>query len=360
MTRKNRDILAFPKCGGFTLVELLVVIAIIGVLIALLLPAVQAAREAARRNQCMNNLKQVMLATANFEVTLGRYPEGAVYWNGQLGGWVCRVGLLARILPYAEDVTLHSLVDFSTDHASGNSGCGDTSSKNQQLPDGTYVASYQVKMYLCPSDSEEPFHVDGAGVERAISNYVGSNGSSFFKGGGSSTPCVLQANSFGDFGYQTNDNPDETLPRNSAFNASTLFYSGPFSRHTDHPTKVKEVTDGLSNTIFFGEVVKGCNTHVNGGWMHSNNGSGLTSTFVPINYDSCNPDAGGGRGAGLNAPGCRAPTNWSTALGFKSNHPGGAQFAFGDGSVHFISEDIDHPTYQYLGDKTDGQVVGEF
>ncbi|HOM18813.1 MAG TPA: DUF1559 domain-containing protein, partial [Thermoguttaceae bacterium] len=108
-----------------------------------------------------------------------------------------------------------------------------------------------------------------------------------------------------------------------------------------------DIVDGLSNTIFFGEVRPQCSVHNSQGWGSSNNGQGLTATVVPINYNSCSRDAVG-------SDNCDKYCNWNTELGFKSRHPGGAQFLFGDGSVHFLPETIDHWTYQYLGAKADG------
>ncbi len=147
---------------GFTLVELLVVIAIIGLLVALLLPAVQAAREAARRMSCTNNIRQVCLATLNYETANGELPPGAIFNSKE--GLRFRTGVLARILPYAEDTSLHDLIDFEKE------------TDKQQLPDGTYLAGFLVPMYICPSDATEPIVTIG-GVPRAMTSYASSNGS---------------------------------------------------------------------------------------------------------------------------------------------------------------------------------------
>ena len=108
------------------------------------------------------------------------------------------------------------------------------------------------------------------------------------------------------------------------------------------------ISDGLSNTIFFGEVRPACSITQRQGWSLSNNGQGLTSTLVPINYDSCDDMSGDG---------CRQSDNWNAELGYKSSHPGGAQFVFGDGSTHFLSETIDYQNYQYLGGMADGKTT---
>ena len=104
----------------------------------------------------------------------------------------------------------------------------------------------------------------------------------------------------------------------------------------------------LSKTIFFGEVRPQCSQHVRGGWVASNNGNGYCTTLIPINFDTCNdraPDP------------CHRSCNSNTEVGFKSNHPGGANFLIGDGSVQFLEEAIDHQMYQYLGAMNDGYVV---
>lgn len=93
-----------------------------------------------------------------------------------------------------------------------------------------------------------------------------------------------------------------------------------------------------------------CSAHNSGGWGSSNNGQGLTSTIVPINFDSCSRDP-------AEPDGCRRYCNWSTELGFKSRHPGGANFLLGDASVRFVAQTIDHWTYQYLGAKADDIAV---
>jgi prepilin-type processing-associated H-X9-DG protein len=112
---------------------------------------------------------------------------------------------------------------------------------------------------------------------------------------------------------------------------------------------MSEIRDGLSNTIFFGEVLPMSSWHNGHGWATSNNGSGYCSTVVPINFDTSSRESSG--------DGCHRYCNYNTAEGFKSSHPGGANFAFGDGSVHFLPETIDHQSYQYLGAKADAQPV---
>ena len=93
-----------------------------------------------------------------------------------------------------------------------------------------------------------------------------------------------------------------------------------------------------------------CSTGAQQGWACSVNANAYTATIIPINYDTCHTDAS-------EYDGCQLDCNWNTSRGFKSLHPGGANFLFGDGSVHMLPETIDHQTYQYLGAKADGQPV---
>lgn len=322
------------RCRAFTLVELLVVIAIIGILIALLLPAVQAAREAARRMQCTNNVKQVLLATLNYESSRGELPRGSLVLKPKPGGGNDRVeqpGVLAVILPYAENTALNDLVDFDQ-------------STDQLIP-GTdqNVGSFEVPMYICPSDSADRLYVDPTdGLRWAMTSYAASSGSS--KLANNASCSCSKRDEWNDLALY----PPAGVGGQYDWNNLDR-YSGPFSRFA-FPTKLRQVTDGLSNTIFFGEVRPDCSNHVRRGWFHSNNGSGLVSTIVPMNFDSCQPEDS-------DADGCNKPCNFNAELGFKSVHTGGANFGFGDGSVHFLQEDIDHQAYQYLGDKADGQPV---
>ncbi len=125
-------------------------------------------------------------------------------------------------------------------------------------------------------------------------------------------------------------------------------YAGPFTR-VGVSCRLAEVRDGLSTTIFFGEVRALCSEHARNGWAITNDGNGYSTTLIPINYDSCDENA---------ADACHRPCNWTTEVGFKSAHPGGSQFLFGDGSVHFLSAEINHPfVYQALGGKNDKRAV---
>lgn len=311
---------------GFTLVELLVVIAIIGILVALLLPAVQAAREAARRSQCSNNLKQIGLAVLNYEAAKKVLPPGARLIVDTSGAsW--RVteengSILLAILPYIEGSPIYNLTNF-----------------DGYITDQKNLAETVIETYLCPSQShEQKIRRPGTFDYLASFDYAASSGSSLLANN-SSCSCSQQP-TWNDYAIRVRQAID---PNDSDF-------SGPFSRF-GHELPLRRITDGLSNTIFFGEVRPDCSEHAMGGWMYTNNGNGLVSTVIPLNFDTCAE-----RGATVD--GCLKNCNWNSELGFKGVHPGGVMYVFGDGSVHFLAEDIDHRrVYQALGDRADGEAV---
>jgi prepilin-type N-terminal cleavage/methylation domain-containing protein/prepilin-type processing-associated H-X9-DG protein len=293
---------------AFTLVELLVVIAIIGVLVALLLPAIQAARESARRSQCTNNLKQIGLAIHNYELSYKRLPAGAVWSSAPK---VRKGSILFFLLPFIEETGLYNAVDV-------HSPDFDNAVTTAQ------IGGKRVATFVCPSDE-----LNGMYNQFAVHSYAASRGPTAVY----DNPGCSCAHPYASFAM---------APLDDATN-----YAGPFTR-VGTTTKLGRVTDGLSKTIFFGEVRPGCSESVREGWAYTNNGNGYCTTIIPINYDTCNDQA---------PDNCARPCNWNTETGFKSSHPGGAHFLFGDGSVHLVQQTIDHQTYQYLGAKSDGNVI---
>jgi prepilin-type N-terminal cleavage/methylation domain-containing protein len=299
---------------GFTLVELLVVIAIIGILIALLLPAIQSARESARRSQCLNNIRQCGLAIHGYNDAQKILPAGAHFNQG-------RGSIMIRLLPYIEEISLFKKFNLGKDGVTLT-----PATENQVVPGtSTLLGSQVIPLYLCPSDTHE--RISAAG--RALHNYAASKGPTADITS-SACNCTPDYNSFAAAKYDVADKA-----------------AGVFQRLSD-PIKLRKISDGLSKTIFMGEVRPNCSNHHTQGWAATNNGQGLTSTIIPINFDSCQPDA---------ADGCNRPCNWRTELGFRSAHSGGAFFVFGDNAVHFLEETIDHRLYQYLGNKADGRAV---
>jgi len=318
------------RLRGFTLVELLVVIAIIGILIALLLPAVQAAREAARRTQCVNNMKQIGLALHNYHDTYKVFPPGGLWaldvpWSNPGTPNPERGGVLVMLLPYVEQGPLYQAIDFSS-----------TQHVREQFidpPANTKRVKHNIiPGYTCPSDTHQGLVPN---TSRGAYNYGANYGpTGVGQGNPNNCQCPNNYNSF-------RPKPQGHNDRNPA---------GPFTRRGNRfVCRMADVTDGLSNTIFFGEVRVDCSNHVRNGWAYSNNGNGLFTTLIPINYDSCAPNKNAAGGDG-----CGARCNWVTEFGFKSRHPGGANFLLGDGSVRFLSETIDHDNYQLLGQRDDG------
>lgn len=313
---------------GFTLVELLVVITIIGILIALLLPAVQAAREAARRSQCANNLKQLGLAIHGYADVHRRFPLGASHYTWEWTGTVQSVNrhgsLFVAILPFIEQQALHSSCVFK----------GDTDFLSV-LPNGQPVYTAWIETLLCPSGVGQTYNprssdsVTGS-QKRALSNYSPCQGNQYF------SSCNYHGNTFG------------TAPTNHGDTLDGNQISGVFG-HMAWGASVAEITDGLSNTIAIGEIRPECSWHGSGGWMYFN--AMWFGTTCPMNYCNC-PDNPGNAGCD-----CKAPGGWVCDMGFKSRHPGGAMFGLCDGSVRFVSETIDYEMYQRLGDRRDGRTV---
>ena len=323
---------------GFTLVELLVVIAIIGVLVALLLPAVQAAREAARRSQCTNNLKQSALAMVNFENTKKFQPQyhAAVYGipgysscpnppadpNNPYGAAGYREcpgpvwGVL--ILPYIEQQQLY-------DRFNKKAKMSDTVNREsiQQVP-GSFV---------CPSAESARQPVFENRRDRA--------------GASPTTPALglYYAVSAGPL-HQDSCNPacPNATPGPANYCCQGTNYGmnkdddspGMFGRY-DRKRSFKQVTDGLSNTFLMGETLpEQCQYQA----AFSTNFS-LAGTAIPLNtIQTCvSPGATDPPPSGCHHLAC----------GFKSNHQGGANFAMADGSIHFLQESIDYVVYNNLG-----------
>jgi prepilin-type N-terminal cleavage/methylation domain-containing protein/prepilin-type processing-associated H-X9-DG protein len=305
---------------GFTLVELLVVIAIIGILVGLLLPAVQAAREAARRMQCSNNLKQLALATHNYHDAHRGFPSGYIRTsNGAGWGW----GALA--LPFIEQGALSQQLLVNQANLD----------VILQAPPVNMVALMQtpIPTFLCPSDTGydgnhilplSPAGRNGynpGGIQASVSNYKGSAGvlSPQFRPG----------------------NSGPAVPRDSR---GVLFGNG--------KVRIADVSDGTSNTIAIGEA----DTLIrrSGSWVGIRSGNTMahSSVYFVVSWAGARlnqphgapfPNSGNSGSPDSN-PGLNTPPGANT--GFGSLHSGGANFAFADGSVTFISQDIEHrPVY---------------
>jgi prepilin-type N-terminal cleavage/methylation domain-containing protein len=324
---------------GFTLIELLVVIAIIGVLVALLLPAVQQAREAARRSQCKNNLKQLGLAMHNYHDTHGRFPPNQGILGSTTWGADGKGTHLVQLLPFVDQAPLWSSINFSV--------VGQPF--NLTLPSGTLFRSTVLALLQCPSDDRPPLNGD-----RALTNYAGSIGTAWMQ---SSNGCNLSSivgtgdtNSDGEDWYG-NGGTNVGLVRTDIADARGC--SGMVARSV-WCCRLADVTDGPSNTIMMGEIRPMCDRDFTAqGWVYSD--ALWVGTVPPINFPTCPNDTG------YNLTPCtQNGGNWNTTMGFKSKHVGGAHFVMGDGAVRFLTQNINYVTYQKLGDRHDNQAVGEF
>ncbi|WZP00917.1 DUF1559 domain-containing protein [Isosphaeraceae bacterium EP7] len=345
-----------PK-AGFTLIELLVVISIIAVLIALLLPAVQSAREAARRIQCTNNMKQLGLATHTYISQTDLFPPGAT--NGGFNFTSNGLTWRAMILPQMEANNQYNAINFSI-------------LNNLSGPAMATVWYTSVAAFLCPSDGQGqspvgfvPYGGPGGTVTTVTPPYPPNT-----PVGGTGTQLVPVSNylmSFGDnYAIETlvgTTNPWETPNASSAGVNPRIGYngwwgtsnnSGSMRGFSDYSTggiaSLASVTDGTSNTILYGEGLPDEDAN-NEFWGFTGGGAGVT---IPLNwksnarYDAC--------------VGNYNSVDWTcrysyAARGFKSRHPGGANFTFADGSVRFLKSSINRASYAAIGSRNGGEIV---
>ncbi len=313
---------------GFTLIELLVVIAIIGVLIALLLPAVQAAREAARRSQCSNNLKQMGIALHNYHEAFGSLPPGRVTYNGQDRAFGCSGngasrlhGLFASMLMHMEQQAVFNSINF-------HFGAGQSNNAQQYgvVPGQVQWTAYTtlINTYICPTDD----------LRTPNSGSAGDQGSPYSPGSYAGSIGTKDTMRYW-FGCPRN------IPSDGAFSSAGVW-------------RFSDFRDGTSMTIAIGEASRFVNdpeaffNHWNRpSWYGSRAGlpatrfQGLASTVARLNAPLRFPDsppryAPQGQGW-LMQPEAVESGQW----GFRSQHPGGANFLFADGSVRFLKSTID-------------------
>lgn len=291
--------------SGFTLIELLVVIAIIAILVALLLPAVQQAREAARRTQCKNNLKQIGIALHNYHDIYGSFPSGYI-WDGRAvvsEGW----GWSALILPQMDQEPLWDQLQVTNMTLAAVLATGPTG----VAP----LLQTGVPAYKCPSD---PGGNRGEDVVHQNRHFGGGEGTN---AGGLGQFLPSPSNYMG---VQGNRERCPSQGINSLANG-IFFYNS--------KVKFRDVIDGQSNTFCVGERdAVDCRGGTWVGVRNAYSGTGARGEYTVV---------GGAHGATLtlNAP----PWNGNNLCGegFSSQHPGGAQFLLCDGSVRFVSENID-------------------
>ncbi|MCR4414789.1 MAG: DUF1559 domain-containing protein [Thermoguttaceae bacterium] len=326
---------------AFTLVELLVVIAIIGVLISMLLPAVQAAREAARRGQCSNHLKQLALAAHNAHDVQGRLPPGGLYSHASQGAdwkWEClttnrywdnqHTGSVSFLLPFYEqkplfdqlesdkisfgNVALHEVERPGTPWWDRAAGWGGTPPNNQ-------FAKARPATLLCPSDWAEGKSPAAVILHPCSSSYC-SGYTLYAWHFGADGDWLGRTNYVGSAGYL-----GDLCPTYSGFR-------GPFYNRSQ--VRLAEITDGTSLTILFGEVIGGNDPAVTMSYAWIGNGAMPTAWGLA-------PSASTGK------------NGWYQ---FTSYHPGIVQFALCDGSVRGLSQSIDIQVFFRLGGIADGRV----
>jgi prepilin-type N-terminal cleavage/methylation domain-containing protein/prepilin-type processing-associated H-X9-DG protein len=300
-----------PKLGGaFTLVELLVVISIIGVLMALLLPAIQAARESARRTQCINKLKQIGLALQNYHDAKKHFPSGAHINNDPVNSKPAGISWNVMVLPYLELGSLYGEIDPRPYGAATNYGHENT----------------LVDAFICPTAPEQ------------------GNQATTPKGSNYSAVAGAGRNDEGRMGF-------------ASPNCGDVFTDGVF--FADSRTPISRITDGTSNTLAIGERTYYWVDWVFGTTKRGNPVNEICSgpahnILYPINADQYQ--------FGFYKFDNRAPvgapkTMLLNDLQFGSDHPGGANFTFADGSVHMISETIDMTVYKDMSTKDGGEIT---
>jgi prepilin-type N-terminal cleavage/methylation domain-containing protein len=325
--------------GGFTLIELLVVIAIIGVLIALLLPAVQKVREAASRLQCQNNLRQLALAVHNYHDQEGYFPVNSLITDRQ-SNWISpNWSWLARILPYIEQDNLYRQAGIPTQRLDGGAALATPPTNPTQAAVAT-----QVKTFLCPSDGDsnkgpKTDRANLVGMLVGLTNYKGVSGANW---GWYTNAALNPPNDSGAPPFIATDarwiNPSTIDGSYNGLNdGDGIFFRTDFR----HKRRTADVSDGLSNTFLIGEDIPSLNIHC--AWPFANTATG-TCGIGPNNNKRPNGTS-------------FAASDWPNLYSFRSWHAGGLQFALADGSVHFVHEGIALPTYRALATIQGGEVV---
>ena len=341
--------MSHSRVRGFTLVELLVVIAIIGILVALLLPAIQAAREAARRSQCSNNLKQIALAINNYHdnykvYTPARIGSGHMTNNAHLVNSVKNTTGWALLLPFLEQQAAHDQYDFNVCSSSALPGTGYTATVAGNDTINQPIYSQRFKMLECPSHNK-------AGEQRT--NQPGTQDQYSMRGARRTS-----------YFFSTGQYEDLNSPYPNLL-SRRLRGLGAFG--SDGAARIGDIMDGTSNALLIGESVGGTRKvdenwgpwGLNGtgtcchGVVMADNNTALPGT--PITFSAAHV-----RDYGINSAYQNDPQRRHFAYTFSSLHPGGAQFALCDGSTRFLAESLDYLTLIRLAYIADKEPLGQF
>ena len=321
VTNHPLPIQGYVRRRGFTLVELLVVIAIIGVLVALLLPAVQAAREAARRSQCANNLKQLGLGLLNYERAVRSFPPGIIGVQPDAGPM--RLPWAIHLYPHLEELNLYTRFTFA-----GEGCCYMTMSQPKNCDGISSPAATAISVMQCPSDGMDP-----------IWRWQ--------------TACYLAKGNYGAFfGDVTIMAPFQA---NSGHHAHAFTYN--------RPLRLAMVRDGTSHTFALGEMLKGTNDPLDYRGCYFIDNSPGSQIYTRYSPNSSSPDSmyPGYCNTAMNLPNQNLPCTFGTSAEqsgiSRSHHAGGVQVVMCDGSVHFIDDEISLTIWQALGSIANGEVV---
>ncbi len=317
----------FRRRLGFTLVELLVVIAIIGVLVALLLPAVQAARESARRAQCSNNARQLGIALHMYHDTIGVFPLGVLQDNLSAEFGFPRLTWAIHLYPYIEQKAIYDQFSFST----GVQGTMYLHDKNSAGP--TSLTAIVPPTMACPSDNGGARTYNHPGIQ----------------------PHITAKGNYGAFFGNLNKGATRTLPTNHL--PAAFGY---------RPVRIANITDGTSNSMAFGEQLRGSRDSaesMRGSYWYDFPGGAWIFTFigpnspVPDNLRASSCPASANKPA-LNLP-CVPINGASETVASRSRHPGGLQVTLCDGSVRYVANNIGLTEWRALGSIDSGEAVSQ-
>lgn len=298
-----------PANRGVTLIELLVVIAIIGMLVALLLPAIQNSRESARKTECQNHLRQVALAFENHHSANGRFPAGVFEVPKGVGPDSTSWSFLATILPRIERNDLYR--------------AGDVPRKTLRE---SGIVEHEISLYLCPTSSTSGTRSDAGNLDG-------------FPVGQTNYKAVMGANWGADGSQKLDDIRTEwrNASRTGSFDGLDDGDGPMFRSDVKKPRSHAHIQDGTSVTFLLGESLPEEDAWTS--WPYANNV--YSTCAIPPNYRSADPRW------------------WPNAQSFRSSHPGGLFFAFCDGSVRFINEQIHLKTYRALATIRGGEALDE-